>query len=262
MCPEGVNSLFTIHNSQFLRHGDGVEDGLDDVFGGDVFGFGFVSDGDAVAEDVHGHGFDILGGDVSSASEKGCGFGGEGEIDRCSGGGSVFNVMFEIEPKTLGITGAVDEGDDVVFNPIIDTDGVDHFAGVEDVFRANNGLDFDFRCKAGGQFEDFSFLFKAWVSDDDFEHESIHLGFGERVGSFLLDRVLGGHDEKEIGKLESFFADGDLTFLHRFQEGGLHFRGSAVDFIGQHDVAEYGALFDNERSLIGAENFGAYDIGR
>jgi hypothetical protein len=36
------------------------------------------------------------------------------------------------------------------------------------------------------------------------EHEAVHLRFGQGIGAFLLDRVLGGHDQERIGQREGF----------------------------------------------------------
>ena len=78
----------------------------------------------------------------------------------------------------------------------------------------------------------------AGIIDLDVEHEAVELGFGKRIGAFLLDRVLRGDDEERVGQLVGFLADRNLAFLHRLQQGGLRFRRGAVDFVGQHDVGE------------------------
>ena len=41
------------------------------------------------------------------------------------------------------------------------------------------------------------------IIDLDVEHEAVELRFGQRIGSFLLDRVLRGDDEERIGQLRT-----------------------------------------------------------
>jgi hypothetical protein len=45
--------------------------------------------------------------------------------------------------------------------------------------------------------------------------------------------------------------NGDAAFLHDFEEGGLGFGGGAVDFVGEEELGEDGALADAE--LLGGE---------
>ena len=40
--------------------------------------------------------------------------------------------------------------------------------------------------------------------------------------------------------------DGDLRFVHGFQQGGLRFRGGAIDFVGQQEIAEDRARLELE----------------
>src|SRR5436190_20085376 len=53
-----------------LRDGQCVEDFLNDGFAGFFFGFGFVGDGVAVAEDVHAGGSGVLRCDVTAAATE------------------------------------------------------------------------------------------------------------------------------------------------------------------------------------------------
>ena len=68
------------------------------------------------------------------------------------------------------------------------------------------------------------------------------LRFGQRIGAFLLDRVLRGQHEERIGQLVPHAADGDLPLLHRFEQRGLRLGRRAVDFVGQDHVARTAAL--------------------
>ena len=43
---------------------------------------------------------------------------------------------------------------------------------------------------------------------------------------------------KGVGTVMAFAGDGDLAFLHHFQQRALHLGGRAVDFVGQHQIGE------------------------
>ena len=47
---------------------------------------------------------------------------------------------------------------------------------------------------------DLELLLEARVLDEDLEHEAVQLGFGQRIGAFLLDRVLRGQHEERVGQ--------------------------------------------------------------
>ena len=44
-------------------------------------------------------------------------------------------------------------------------------------------------------------LVETRIADEHLEHEAVLLGLGQRIGAFLLDRVLRGQDEERIGQL-------------------------------------------------------------
>ena len=60
----------------------------------------------------------------------------------------------------------------------------------------------------------------------------------QRVGAFLFYGILGGEHQKRLARLVTFALDGDLLFLHHFQQRRLGLCRGAVDFIGQQKVAE------------------------
>ena len=91
---------------------------------------------------------------------------------------------------------------------------------------------------ARGAVEDGRHLLAAGVVDDQLEEEAVELGFRQRIGAFLLDRVLRRHHEERLFQLVDGAADGDAVFLHGFQQGRLRFRRGPVDFVGQHDLGE------------------------
>ncbi len=91
---------------------------------------------------------------------------------------------------------------------------------------------------AGRFLDDLLLLFERRILDLEIEHETIELGFGQRIRSFHLDRVLSCDDEER--RIEGIGAppDRDLALLHRLQERGLRFGGRAVDLVGEQEVGE------------------------
>ena len=104
-------------------------------------------------------------------------------------------------------------------------------------------------CSASGFARDTEFLFVRWVSDIDEEHEAVELSFRERVGSFLLHRVLSREHEKWLIKSVGFTQHGHHIFLHRFQHSRLSLCRSTVDFIREHKVGEHWAFDELELTL-------------
>ncbi len=74
------------------------------------------------------------------------------------------------------------------------------------------------------------------VTDRQAHQETVELGFGQREGALILDRVLGGHHQEWARQRMRDAVHRDLLFLHGFQQGGLGTRGGAVNFVGEQDV--------------------------
>ena len=122
----------------------------------------------------------------------------------------------------------------------------------------------------GGAVEDGRHLLAAGIVDDQLEEEAVELGLGQRIGAFLLDRVLRGHDEERLFQLVDRAADGDAVLLHRLQQGRLRLRRGPVDFVGQDDLGEDRAGLEAEDALavgrfaddVGADDVGGHQVGR
>jgi hypothetical protein len=93
---------------------------------------------------------------------------------------------------------------------------------------------------------DIALLLFLGVRDFGFEHETVHLRLGQRVGALLLQRVLGGQHQERLGQRVGLVADGHLTLLHGFEQGALHLGRRAVDFVRKHEVGEDRPLADGE----------------
>ncbi len=53
---------------------------------------------------------------------------------------------------------------------------------------------------------------------------------------------------------------GDLAFLHGFEQGGLDFGGSTVDFVRQHDIMKKRSLFYGKFTCLGMIDLGSQNI--
>ena len=88
-----------------------------------------------------------------------------------------------------------------------------------------------------------------WVAHTDFEQESVELCFGQGIGAFLLDRVLGGENREPLPERVSGAVDRRGPFLHRFKQCGLRLRRRAVDLVDEQQVGE-------ERPVVVARDVG------
>ena len=118
--------------------------------------------------------------------------------------------------------------------------------------------------RAGGvrhEVENLPLLGARRIADFQFEHEAVNLRLGQRIGAFLLDGILRGQHEERFLELERLFADGDLFFLHGFEQRALHLGGRAVDFVGQDEVGEDRAFARGEAAGLRIVNLRADDVG-
>ena len=116
----------------------------------------------------------------------------------------------------------------------------------------------------GGALDDLQLVGRVGVADLDHEHEAVELGFGQRVGAFLLDRVLRRKDEERRIERVGLPRRGDPAFLHRLQQRGLRLGRRAVDLVGEQQVGEDRAADELEVAAAGGvvffEDVGAGDV--
>ena len=115
----------------------------------------------------------------------------------------------------------------------------------------------------GRAVEDRVQVFGRRIGHSQLEQEAVELRFRQGVGALHLQRVLGGeHEERRIEAVR-FSADRDRRLLHRLEQGGLGLRRGAVDLVGEQQVREDGAGFEDQPAasrLVLAENVGADDV--
>ena len=157
------------------------------------------------------------------------------------------------------------EGERVANQVVADRHGAHELLQLADFVGREDGFDL-LRLAARRAAGDFEFFVETRVRDEHFEHEAVLLRFGQRVGAFLLDRVLRGEHEKRVRHLVPDAADRDLPLLHRFEQGGLRFGRRAVDFVGEDHVRKDRAGEEAHLALAGRailfDDVGARDVGR
>ncbi len=104
----------------------------------------------------------------------------------------------------------------------------------EDLLCRQHRLDVVDSARRGRRRATFKLFVEVGIVHEHLEHEAVLLGFRQRIGSFLLDRVLRGEHEERIGNfIGDSCPDGDLSLLHRFQQsaacvlGGVRLISSA-----------------------------------
>jgi len=76
-----------------------IENPLEQVLGGDLFGLGFISNEQAMAEDVVADGLDVVRSDVAAAVQESMSLGGARQEDRGPRAGAVLDVLRQLEPE-------------------------------------------------------------------------------------------------------------------------------------------------------------------
>ena len=84
------------------------------------------------------------------------------------------------------------------------------------------------------------------MRNDEFEHKTVHLRFGQRIGTVLLDRVLRRQNEEGFVQFSGNPHDGYGMFLHGLQERRLRFRRRTIDLVRKDDIAENRSRLETE----------------
>ncbi len=100
------------------------------------------------------------------------------------------------------------------------------------------------------------------IAKRDPDHEPVHLGFGQRIGALVLDRVLGRQDQEGPRQLVGVHIDGDPPLLHALEQSGLGLGGGSVDLVDQHHVGEHRPGPELEALLALVIDVGADEVGR
>ena len=123
---------------------------------------------------------------------------------------------------------------------------------------------------AGGVEQDLPLRLAVRIVDVDLHQEAVELRFGQRIGAFLLQRVLRRQHMERRRQVVPRARDRDVMLLHRLQQRRLRARGGAVDLVGHQQLREHRAGDEAETALaarrllqhLGAENVGGHQVGR
>jgi hypothetical protein len=94
----------------------------------------------------------------------------------------------------------------------------------------------------------FHLLLRGGIAHDLFEQEPVGLRLGQRIGTFLVDGVLGGDHHERLPDGVHLPGDGGLSFLHCFEHRALGLRARSVDFIEQQDIGVHWTQLGDERT--------------
>ena len=103
------------------------------------------------------------------------------------------------------------------------------------------------------------------IDDVDLHDEAVELGLRQRVGAFLLERVLRREDVEGRRQRVRVAGDGDEPLLHRLQQRRLGARRGAVDLVRHQELGEHRTLDEAEGALTGLrllQHLGAQNVGR
>ena len=103
------------------------------------------------------------------------------------------------------------------------------------------------------------------VRHRELEHEAVQLRFGQRVGSFELDRVLRRQHAERARQAVGDAGMRHLLLLHGFEQGRLRARRGAIDLVDQDELGEdrAGSKFERRRAPgRGGVDFRTRDVGR
>src|SRR5881409_475587 len=156
-----------------------------------------------------------------------------------------------------------DDVDHVPFDGGLDVDVLDRGLEGADLVGRCHGLDRRVvRPAFSASLEDLDFLLSRRVADVDLQQEPIDLGFRERIGALVLDRILRRDHEEGPVQRERLALQRRLAFLHRLEERGLGLRRGAVDLVRQEDVREDRAASEDEVAGLAVEHVRPRDVRR
>ena len=164
--------------------------------------------------------------------------------------------------KAAGSRRRAHQVDDVLLHLLVEVDAVHQRAQPCEVGRLQDPFDRLRRLGTRHAPYDGQLLVTVGVADHDLQHEPVDLRLRQRVGAFLLDRILRGQHHERVVQRMGGVADRHLPLLHRLQQRALHLGGGAVDLVGQHDVGEDRPLLGGELAGSGVVDEGAHQVGR
>ena len=145
------------------------------------------------------NGTDIFWYYIAATLDEGVCTGCLGQVDGGTGRAAEGDELLELAQLiTVGITGGKDDIGNILFDLLVDIYLLNHLTGVDDLLSGCHGLHLGQSAKDILTDNHLLFL-NGRIVDDHLQHESVDLCFGQRIGTFLLDGVLGSHDQERVG---------------------------------------------------------------
>ena len=166
------------------------------------------------------------------------------------------------EPKLKRRARRRDEVDRVAADVGRDVHGADQLNRIRDFDRVGDGSQVVERIVAAVRIEHFQFGGGGRIAHRQPRGKAVALRFGQRVGAFHLDRVLGGNHHERGRKSIGLPVDGRLPLFHALEQRRLRLWRRAVDLVADDDVGEHRAGLELELASVLAEDRHARDVAR
>ena len=171
------------------------------------------------------------------------------------------HILQVLQAITVRIARSKHDVSNILLNLLVDIHLTNHTAGLQNLISRRHRC--HHRHLACNVLADNLLLFiERRIVNDHLQHKTVYLCLGQRIGTLLLDGVLGSHHEEWIRQMESLTANGYLLLLHGFEQGTLHLGWSTVDFICQYEVGENRTLLHLELLVFLRIDHRSDDIGR
>ena len=219
-----------------------------------------------MAQDCHGDGANVVEIGDRAAIHRRPRLGAEDQVLRGAGTGAIAEELPDIRRGVrVTRTSRTRDLDRVLDQRRRGGDPPDEVLQRQHFLTRQHGLDLRLGVRRRPGDDPFLFL-DGRIVHTQLEHEPVELRLGERIGRFLLDRVLRGEHEERGRELVRLAGDGHRALLHRLQQGGLRLRRRAVDLVRENDVPEDRPLHELEdapsRRVIFLEQLRAGDVAR
>ena len=103
------------------------------------------------------------------------------------------------------------------------------------------------------------------VIDIDLQQKAVELGLGQRIGTLLLQRVLGRQHMERRGHIIAHPRHRDVMLLHRLQQRRLGLGAGAIDLVSHQQLGKHRPFHEPEAATAAGcfiQHLGANDVRR
>ena len=170
--------------------------------------------------------------------------------------------MLQVQLVIRRLPGGEDNLYDVIPHVLMHLDLIHQLARAQNFLNGHQRPHLGIRPRKGHRVQNLPLLRKIRIPDHHLEHEAVHLRLGQRIRTFLINRILRGQHQKRRGQRQCPPAQRHLPLLHGFEQRALHLRRRAVDFIRQHQVRKHRPLGGAVLALLRIVNQRADNVRR